>query len=405
MRLVNAILLLALVFPRVACAEPEKPITDFAFSGESLIKRPFDEIRDAETVTIDDLVDTDRKAALSRIQQLPKVTTLNLYGCDLSRVDATDPVPAKVTDVLIAGGKISQGTIRWLAKFPSGTTLTFGCDVRGLDFNLGKFSWLTFNNCMMSRSAVTKLVEKMRQVKFKEVTLADAWLPAATSVTTTGPTSPAAAVANNGTADLAEERRLAALWDAQTRDFNDRTKDGYDARVRWARATIANLQPLEKQRLISYFLSHINAEPDPQSFESFAESALVYDMLANKEEVTLTQFLAVRCPDQVFMTSTEYFIAEQGLNRLQDPILVLANAYQQAKPGKNRDRIFRVLTRGLPRIVGDGVEADRVRALRRWYMRNRPDLQINREYDTEHLDRAGGSLFLLKAAEPAEVGS
>lgn len=157
----------------IVISSAEEVITDFAFSPESLIDRPFDAIRDAEVLSLDDLLDKDRRAALERIRQLPKLTTLKFYRCDLSKVDEDHPVPAKVHTVLISGGKVSQGTVRWLAKFPAGTTLVFGCDVRGLEFNLGKFSWVTFDNCEMSRSAIVKLVENTTQVTFKEVTLVE----------------------------------------------------------------------------------------------------------------------------------------------------------------------------------------------------------------------------------------
>lgn len=173
MQVANYVLSCALMFAQMPKPGAEEVITDLAFSPESLIDRPLDDIRDVETLSLDDLLDKDRRAALERIQQLPKLTTLKLYHCDLSKVNETDPVPANVMTVLISSGKVSQGTIRWLAKFPSGTTLVLGCDVRGLEFSLGGFSWVTFDNCDISRSAITKLVEKMTQVTFKEVTLVD----------------------------------------------------------------------------------------------------------------------------------------------------------------------------------------------------------------------------------------
>jgi hypothetical protein len=155
-------------------AEPRRSVTDFSFSPSTLIATPLDEIRDAETVSLDDLTGKDRQAALSRIHHLPKVTNLSFYGCDLSTVDERDPVPAKVKTLMISGGKVSQGTFRWIAKFPSGTGLTFVlCNLRGLNVTTGKFSWLAFDNCTMSRSAVSKIVENSEQVTFKEDTLVE----------------------------------------------------------------------------------------------------------------------------------------------------------------------------------------------------------------------------------------
>jgi hypothetical protein len=167
------VLLFTLLLAGVARAEPKAAVTNFALSPESLITWPFEEIRAAETVSLDDLRDASRKAALARIRQLPHLTTLKFYGCDLSGVDENDPVSPTVKAVLISGGKVSQGTIRWLAKHPSGATLVIGCDVRNLQLDLGHFKWLTFDNCQLSRSAVVKLVKSATQVTFKEVTLAD----------------------------------------------------------------------------------------------------------------------------------------------------------------------------------------------------------------------------------------
>ena len=162
------------IFASALQAEPEKAIKDLGpLSPDLFLKMPFDELADVESLSLLKLSGQQKIQTLALVQRLPKLVTLRFDYCDLTSFDAKDTVPAKVTSVIIADGKISQGTIRWLAKFPEGTSLLFGCNVRGLDFNLGKFSWLTFDGCEISRSAVTKLVEKMTQVTFKEVTLVD----------------------------------------------------------------------------------------------------------------------------------------------------------------------------------------------------------------------------------------
>jgi hypothetical protein len=171
MRISKTLLLLVVVMlPPLSHAEPEKVITDFGFGPDMLLRSPLDEIISAETLSLDDLTEADRKASLARIKELPKLTELNFYKCDLSHVDESDPVPQHVKRVLLDGGKVSQGTIRWLAKFPAGTTLVIGCDVHGLKLEFGKFFSLRFDNCTMSRSAVLPLVEKMTEVTFREVT-------------------------------------------------------------------------------------------------------------------------------------------------------------------------------------------------------------------------------------------
>lgn len=173
MRLIACLFLLLFPLPDtpMSRAEPEQVITDFDYAVDQLLSVPLAEIRAAETLTVQELLDTDRKAVLSRLAALPKLTTLKFYSCNLSNVGENDPIPVTVKTVLISGGSVSQGTIRWLSKFPAGIEIVFGCDVRNLEFDLGSFTWVTFDNCELSRSAVTKLIEKLRQVTFKEVTL------------------------------------------------------------------------------------------------------------------------------------------------------------------------------------------------------------------------------------------
>jgi len=167
-------LLLMLLLATPSRAEPEKPITDFGMTAELLLSTPAEELREARTLSVEDLAEQNCKAALSRIRELPKLETLKLYHADLSRVDEKDPIPPKVNAVLIGGCKISQGTLRWLAKFPSGAEITFGgCDLRKMDLDLGKFMWVMFDNCDVSTSAVLGLVKRLTQVTFKECTLTD----------------------------------------------------------------------------------------------------------------------------------------------------------------------------------------------------------------------------------------
>jgi len=155
-------------------AEKPQAITDFAVRPQDLLRSDFDELKDARTLSVDDLTDKDLSAVLSRIRELPNLETLRFYSADLSRVDENDAVPAKVNAVLIAGGKISQGTIRWLAKFPKGVELVFGgCDTRKLELDLGEFKWVSFESCKMSPAAVAKLARNLTQVTFKECELGE----------------------------------------------------------------------------------------------------------------------------------------------------------------------------------------------------------------------------------------
>ena len=174
MRLPSYLTLLTLLLATLSHAEPEMPITDFGMTAELLLSTPVEELREARALSVEDVTEQDRKAALWRIRELSMLETLKLYHADLSKVDEKDPIPPKVNAVLIGGCRISQGTLRWLAKFPSGAEITFGgCDLRKMDLDLGKFMWVMFDNCEVSTSAVPKLVKRLTQVTFKECTLTD----------------------------------------------------------------------------------------------------------------------------------------------------------------------------------------------------------------------------------------
>jgi hypothetical protein len=175
MRTGQHVLLLGLLLPFLCCAdEAEEEATDIDYAVASLLKAPFEEIRDAERVTVQQLADEDRKAVLERLGELPKLSRLTFIDCDLSGVDETHPIPARVETLEILGGnKLSQGTINWVAKFPRGVGLWVGSDVSGLDLDLGKSKAVTFEHCAVPRSAVAKLVEDHEHVTFEGVTLAD----------------------------------------------------------------------------------------------------------------------------------------------------------------------------------------------------------------------------------------
>ena len=44
----------------------------------------------------------DERCWTARVEELPAVTRLNFYDCDLSQVADTDPVPAHVATVIVA---------------------------------------------------------------------------------------------------------------------------------------------------------------------------------------------------------------------------------------------------------------------------------------------------------------
>jgi len=178
------ILLLALICMSVPTSgsqtKPSGPMTNDTaptWGTEDLLSETFDSLRDLDRLAVDGVEAKDMPAVLARLRQMPNLTTLEFVACDLSGVDENSPVPANVKNLGITDqGKVSQGTIRWLATFPKGTQLVFNTGVPNLSFDdLGSFTWITFDNCEISQTAL-KLVgdPKIGKVTFIEVTLTEA---------------------------------------------------------------------------------------------------------------------------------------------------------------------------------------------------------------------------------------
>jgi len=160
--------------PAFTWDESNEPKIDPFFTPASLLKCSLDEIRKCKTMVLWGLKEKDRRAVFARIQQLPELSELQLFGCDLSQLDQSDPLPAKVKTFVIAGGKVCQSTLRWLSKVPGETKVTFGgCDLRGMKFNFPERTWLKFDSCELSAPAATELVTRSEQVIFLECRLSN----------------------------------------------------------------------------------------------------------------------------------------------------------------------------------------------------------------------------------------
>jgi len=160
---------------KVATWDSNVPDIEKTYGLEELIQEDiFNSIRNFDSLAIGEISAKDMPLVLARMKEMPKLQTIKFFGCDLSNLDEKSPALENVKTVLIANGKFSQGTFRWLAKFPKGSELVFGgLDMRGSSFDdLGKFTWITFDNCKISNSAL-KLIGKVTEVAFKEVTLVE----------------------------------------------------------------------------------------------------------------------------------------------------------------------------------------------------------------------------------------
>jgi hypothetical protein len=145
---------------------------EVSYGAQDLLTEEFNRVRDYDSLSIKDIEGKDVPAVLARLRQMPNLSTIKFHACDLSKVDENSPLPEKIKTVLLADGSISQGTLRWLAKFPNGNELIFaGLDTRRLTFDdLGKFTWITFNKCEIPQSAIN-LAGKVTLVTFNDITL------------------------------------------------------------------------------------------------------------------------------------------------------------------------------------------------------------------------------------------
>lgn len=174
MRLKTLFCFLILLWPTICpVSNADERMEELNYSGEDFLKVPKGDLESCGTLELDGFKEKERSAVLRRVTELPKLTVLNLTGCDLSLTDEKDPVPTNVKIVLIAGGKLSQKTIRWLSKFPTGTGIAFAeCDVRRLKFDLPNVHFLAFEHCEVLKSQIPKLVQK-HDVRFTENTFHD----------------------------------------------------------------------------------------------------------------------------------------------------------------------------------------------------------------------------------------
>lgn len=175
MYLPYSLMLFVLGVCQIGTAPSSRPRSFAGDNGSSLARRPDFEFYGAPSeFHLFSLAEPDRGAALLNLAKLKSVTSLVLFNCDLSHTSEADPLPEKLTFISISGGKLSQSSMRWLAKMPEGSVIIFTLDVRGLEFNLGHGKWITISNgSRISRDAAIHLVRSGEKVRFNQVELVD----------------------------------------------------------------------------------------------------------------------------------------------------------------------------------------------------------------------------------------
>jgi hypothetical protein len=116
-------------------------------------------------------------------------------------------------------------------------------------------------------------------------------------------------------------------------------------------------------------------------FESGVLEFMVQTFVESGDRESLVELLSKRCPYRVgWMTTIEYFVAYSGW-RFADPILIFGEAHSKCQVPETRHALAAAVRRS---FAGFGIhgkdDSEFVSNAIRWYMKEKGDLIVNREY-------------------------
>ena len=179
-------------------------------------------------------------------------------------------------------------------------------------------------------------------------------------------------------------------------DSGDRYGWGIEQLARIVKSRLSK----EEIRRVAGSCATMPAERDERS--AFADGllqAIVIVSVETGDRQALTALLATRYPEQLFIDyDTESYIVAQG-KELQDPILVLFEAYSQSKDPKVQVKIAAAVRHAFAAsgVVGKA-DSEFLKNAETWYKRRKDQLERNLEYNhnviTEDYDHV--PLFRMK---------
>lgn len=166
-------LLAVLLSGQVATTQSIRTLEFGSAWPERFLNTPIPQIAGDKTVNLLNMTEIDREAVIAKLSKMQNLESVTFLSCDLSSLNEKDPIPPRLTFVAIAGGRITQKSIGWLAKLPEGSEIFLSGNLRGLNIDVGPGKDLVFSNCVMSRTVVLKIIEQLGEATFDQITVVD----------------------------------------------------------------------------------------------------------------------------------------------------------------------------------------------------------------------------------------
>jgi hypothetical protein len=170
-------------------------------------------------------------------------------------------------------------------------------------------------------------------------------------------------------------------WQALHDSFGDKwTKDNYGEHT-------SNLQGIFKKRLSPQDMAVLAAtvpaahESTWSEFDRSAIESLFETFVLSGDRENLVTLLASRCASEYSFERVEAYLIRHGKQKLNDPILVLGEAYSRSEDLQVRKTIAEAARRSFKGLgVRGNDDAEFVDRAMRWYEKHRDQLIVNPEY-------------------------
>jgi hypothetical protein len=119
----------------------------------------------------------------------------------------------------------------------------------------------------------------------------------------------------------------------------------------------------------------------PTDWDEALAQAFVMVLIEDRDRAELVNLLSHSCPDYFGINKLELILVTYGEKFLEDPILVLFDAYSAASSQESKESIVIVLGRAFFRLRQQ-VKGDEqfVRESKKWYVEHRKSLAVNPDY-------------------------
>jgi hypothetical protein len=197
-----------------------------------------------------------------------------------------------------------------------------------------------------------------------------------------------------------------AEWEALAAELaRTASKQNYEQHARRSEALLRERLSMDDMRGLARSCATIPKEDEDRSrFERVLLRTMIVVFTAAGDRESLVAMLSRRCPPRLWLHSDiEWYLVCFG-EKMQDPILILSEAFAQSEVAETRRELAAALRRG---FGGSGVQgkddAEFVKNAVQWYTREKDRLVLNDEYtlnavlnDRGHFDYEHNPLFKPK---------